>query len=72
MIRYFNANVEDAIRIAVIEAATEDDIYSAPEASGDREIPASDLPADFQSWQRYTAHAYDDGVVVEVLSRDGD
>ncbi len=73
MIRYFKANVEDAVRIAVIEAETEDRIYEANEADRDREIAESDLPDDFANWQRYTAHGYAPfGPSVLIMSRDGD
>lgn len=70
--KYFEANVEDAVRIAVIEAETDDAIYTCPEASEpNREIEESELPADFANWQRYTAHAYHDAAV-DIMSRNGD
>ena len=68
--RYFNANVEDAVRIAAVTAATDERILEAPEASN-REIATSDLPDDFSQWKRYTAHAYTESSV-EVMSRDGE
>ena len=71
MIRYFKANVENARRIAVVEAETDDDIFDANEARRDREIAHANLPEDFASWKRYTAHGYDNSSV-EVLSRHGD
>lgn len=72
MIKYFKCNVEDAVRIAVVEATDEDDVFSAPEAKRGDEISASDLPADFNKWQRYTAHSDGHGCTVNVMSRDGD
>ncbi len=72
MIRYFSANVEDAVRIAVVEAETEDDIYEANEATRSEEIAERDLPADFADWKRYTAHAYAPSTSVLIMSRDGD
>lgn len=71
MIRYFNANCDGAVRIAVIEGATEDDIFEANEATRAAEIEKRDLPEDFSSWKRYTAHGYGNSSV-EILSRDGD
>jgi hypothetical protein len=71
MIRYFNANIEDAVRIAVVEANTDDEIYEANEADRDLEIAEADLPPDFAKWKRYTAHAYRNSTV-EVMSRNGD
>lgn len=69
MIKFFNANVLDATRIALIEGDSEDAIYEAPEASN--EIAQADLPADFADWHRYTVHAYRD-CTVTVMSRDGE
>lgn len=69
MIRYFTANVDHAVRIAVVDGATDEDIYEANEAVREREIARADLPADFHQWRRYTAHAYPSGVTVYVMSR---
>lgn len=73
MQRYFAANVDDAVRIAVVEADTEDAIRETPEARDSREIAERNLPDDFADWKRYTAHAYiDTDAIVEVMSRDGE
>ena len=69
--KYFKANVEDAVRIAVVEAEDADAMSDVPEAQNDREIKQSDLPEGFADWKRYTAHAYR-GASVHVMSRDGD
>ena len=72
MQRYFESNVEDAVRIAVVEADTEDAIRETIEARYSREIAERNLPDDFGDWTRYTAHAYiDTDAIVEVMSRDG-
>lgn len=68
--RYFDATVDGHLRIAVVEAETNDAIDAAPEHNG-AEISKSDLPDGFASWKRYTAHAYEDSFV-EVLSPGGD
>lgn len=71
MIKYFSANVEDAVRIAVYEADDEDDIYSAVGlGAAEKEIEEADLPDDFTSWKRYTAYAVGD-CIVKVMSADG-
>lgn len=69
--KYFTADVDDAVRIAAVTGETEDDVLEANEASRDREIDEADLPADFASWKRYTAHAYN-SCSVSVMSADGD
>lgn len=68
--RYFDATVDGHRRIAVVEADTDDAIGATPEHNN-AEIARQDLPDDFASWKRYTAHAYHDSFV-EVLSPDGD
>jgi hypothetical protein len=70
MIKYFSANIEDAARIARVEAENEDDIRAAGFESVD-ELTAGELPDDFAIWKRYTAYAKG-STVVEVMSQDGD
>ena len=69
MIKYFRANVEDARRIAIVEADDADDIYSAM-VSINEELTTDQLPADFADWKKYTAFAITHATVT-VMSRDG-
>ena len=69
MIKYFRANVEDARRIAIVEADDADDIYSANVSRTD-ELTIDQLPAGFATWKQYTAHAITHATVT-VMSRDG-
>jgi hypothetical protein len=76
LIRYFDASIDGATRIAVVEAPTLDAVFSAPEAQHSLEIPASDLPADFATWtwQRCTTTISANGsrvLAVKIMSRDG-
>lgn len=64
MKKYFEHNVDDATRIAVVDG---DDCFD----DFDDEIAEGELPADFSEWKKYTAYAIDGGTVV-VMSRDGD
>lgn len=68
MIRYYDASIEDATRIYVVEGDDLREIETTPEASN-REIKK--LPANFADWQQYTSHAYSGGVIVRVMSEDG-
>ena len=61
MTKYFDANVEDAVRITVVE--DDDDFQTDGE-----EILAGDLPSDFSDWKIYTH--INPGVATS--SRDGD
>lgn len=74
MKRYFQWNVEDAVRIAVIESDNDELIYEV--SNGNKEIDTEDLPADFSDWQRYSAFAHLDGpsnaATVDVMSREGE
>ena len=72
--RYFNADIEDANRIAVVTVEHEEDFAEVPETEQD-EIKLDELPADFANWNRYTASAHALGsrtAIVDVRSRDGD
>ena len=69
MIKYFRANVEDARRIAIVEADDAEDIYSANVNRTD-ELTIDQLPADFADWKKYTAFAITHATVI-VMSRDG-
>src|SRR3990167_5275488 len=73
--RYFRANVEDAVRIAVVTADGEyadEDIRRAFPAHSHVEINKTDLPADFATWQSYDKFAYSDDVFVDTRSRRGE
>lgn len=63
MVKYYDATVEDALRIAIVDG---DDDY---ESDGE-EIAASDLPADFAEWKTYTQ--FFKGTPVRVVSKNGD
>lgn len=78
MKRYFEANIEDAERISIIECShygdeeqNDSEIYSGLGLGGrDDEINENDLPDDFANWRRYTAYAAGH-CTVHVMSRDG-
>lgn len=65
MKKYFEANVEDAVRITVVEDDDDDDDDFQTEGE---EIRVEDLPADFADWQIYE-HI---NVGIATYSRDGD
>jgi len=65
MKKYFEHNVDDAERIAVVDGDVNESDF------GD-EIDSSELPNDFGNWKKYTAYAAADGCTVNVMSRDGD
>ena len=68
--KYFKAHVDDAVRIAVVTAKTEDDIYGHVYLRSDE---ISKLPEDFASWKRYTTTTTRDGdCAAEIMSRDGE
>lgn len=74
MKRYFQWNVEDAVRIAIIESENDELIHEV--ANGNTEIDKEDLPADFDKWQEYTGFAHQDGpfdaAFVRVMSAEGE
>lgn len=74
MKRYFQWNVEDAVRIAIIESENDELIHEV--ANGNTEIDKEDLPADFDKWQEYTVFAHQYGpfyvAFVRVMSAEGE
>lgn len=70
--RYFNSAVDGHMRISVVTADDDGDIYGCMSLDArDREIEPHNLPDDFASWKRYEASG-DGTVTVYVMSRDGD
>lgn len=66
VVRYFAADVDDAVRIAVVESSAHDGF------DGFRnEIQEADLPADFDSWRICEAFSHGNNAVT-VRSVDGD
>lgn len=65
--RYFDATCEGHKRIAEV---TFDDELDCRSNFG-REINKNDLPEDYKTWKRYTAHGVGNATV-EVVSRHGD
>jgi hypothetical protein len=68
MKRYFQADVEDATRIAVVEA---DDDNETAGYVWDDEIEESELPDEFATWKCYERYSTSDATV-HVMSQDGD
>ena len=66
-IRYFAADVEDAVRIAIVKSDSDDGFDGFRDSE---ELAASDLPDDFAAWAVYERFSHGNNIVL-VKSADG-